>query len=372
VARNVAFMRFHYILMACVCGFVSCRQRLQFSEKTHFELTRVPNWVANKSSASDGGPYTRPGICAEWPNSMRQVVHSLAQAGVSPSYLDKGPLFVGSISGCQPWWILSDREIKKTFSQVASVLGNHEHEIGCISVGFMQPWLMLGSLPCRTLTIIDVSPLTNLAHKEIYSLVKPNNVPISLDEVLKKLHGMGLLLENSQKRSQGIYLTVEDICGHDSSFCREAWLRALQRLTRLDRFEILRSPLHEAVSMMGSSSIRPVFYLSNATDPSFTNQIEVGQLVRDFAQFSNQRGLLIYHMSSEPYFGIYRASGARPEVVCADRYLVSPSPARNLCAMANTKFQKYETLSQIDRLIGLALGAKTVPCSQTTVMQEMR
>lgn len=221
----------------------------------------------------------------------------------------KGSLALRTVLGCDTWFILTDKtpEVDFAFAQNA-IDKSFEKPIDCVSVGFLQPYILGSVAHCASLTFLDVSFRTLYLHSVLLPLLTAKNFA-GVDAALASF-------ESETKAS------MSEICNSYSiERCKlvlmafavryKTGLQARFMLSSLSRFKV-----------QGESTA--LVYMSNAVDPNFMPQEEFDTLKKNWSA-SKTHTMAVYHQADSTNFGVYSFEADALSTVCANQFIVSRS-----------------------------------------------
>ncbi|MBX3723458.1 MAG: hypothetical protein KF713_16565 [Turneriella sp.] len=209
--------------------------------------------------------------------------------------------------GCEAFFHLneSEPEISMAYAdEKMDVRQEAKHE--CISVGFVQPYVMAAGGRCSSLTIIDASFRTLRLHAVLLPMLLAEEFR-GIDEVYSEF-----------ERATG--MRIGELCGDRYAVrCKIELSRFVSanrgRLkVRLHLGEIQDFPFAD----IGDKSM---VYLSNAIDPNFMDKEEFLRLKTQLAKGNGNT--VVYHQADSENFGVYEFTGQEFRAICADDFIVS-------------------------------------------------
>jgi len=360
------------IIWPCVLAalVINCRQKPTLS-------LRIDSSVSGLFTTSSGAPESQPPelkpapaldeLCAAWPKSQQKLNEFVGSKTAALAAAKRDPQFVATMAGCNSWYELTDRGIEMTFlkSQQFDLDKNPVH---CLSVGFLQPWVMLSQLNCERLTFIDLNPnlirlqmkLVNeiFAHVDDFdfqAFIKASEFPFAISQKISK-----------PVRNQTLELA--DICGDlGVDRCKELMKSAAKKLLRLSKVEFVLGPLHTAVNSVETTGAKgqAILYASNALDEKFMTEVEFNALLKVSAEKFTEKRSIIYHMASGKEFGIYEiGNNAQLQILCSDPYTMIPGFVYDPCFPKRPKPGPVEILNWADKMAQEKIGKKQKRCSQ--------
>jgi hypothetical protein len=307
-------------------------------------------------------------LCKGWPASLPAVGQKLRQLKIPETYAGKSEQFVATLAGCNAWYELTDKKPEKAFVKVNAVLPENT-AVHCISVGFMQPWMMLANLNCERLTFIDISAHTlNLQAALVETMIESGR-NFEAEEFLNKRIFPYATSRKILKPVGDQKLHSGDICADpQGASCLRSLAAAAKKIRSLKSVDFVLG----AIQDIGELEIKPgsqaVFYLSNSIDEKFTTQAEFAALNKRYAQATAGKGLLLYHMASDSAFAVYRSiSAEKTATVCSDRFMVTPEPYKDPCYPRLVQGIPFEIFTWADRMTNGKPGLKETVCSKQEV-----
>lgn len=220
-----------------------------------------------------------------------------------------GSLALRTVLGCDTWFTLTDKtpEVDFAFAQNA-IDKSFEKPIDCVSVGFLQPYILGTVAHCASLTFLDVSFRTLYLHSVL--------LPLLTD---KDFAGVDAALTRFESETKA---SMSEICNSYSlQRCKlvlmafaahhKTGLQAKFALSSLSRFK-----------PQGENTV--LLYMSNAIDPNFMPQEEFDTLKNNWSA-SKAHIVAVYHQADSTNFGVYSFEADALSTVCANQFIVSRS-----------------------------------------------
>lgn len=210
--------------------------------------------------------------------------------------------------GCSVWYALTDQSAERDMAYAR----NHfdaglKQTANCVSVGFMQPYLMGAQLDCAQLTVVDLSFRTLYLHAVLLPLLTAPDFA-GIDAVLEQL-----------QKSAGV--TLNEICENTGvARCKIALMAFAEKYRGRLKTTLLLSPLAKFRAVAGPTPT--IVYMSNVPDPHFTSAEEFAELRKNLAG-SGDRLYAIYHQAESSNFGMYELASGKIRTVCADAFVVA-------------------------------------------------
>lgn len=210
--------------------------------------------------------------------------------------------------GCSAWYTLSDVSADRDFAYAR----NHfdaglRTPAHCVSVGFMQPYLMGTQLNCSDLTVVDLSFRTLYLHSVLLPML-----------TAPQFSGIETVLRDFQKTT-GISIT--EICGSlGAGRCKIALMAFAEKYRGRLNVVLRLTPLSAFRAAVGP--MPTVVYMSNAPDPHFMSAAEFAELRKNLAG-SSDKIFAIYHQAESSHFGLYELASGKIHTVCADAFVVA-------------------------------------------------
>lgn len=208
--------------------------------------------------------------------------------------------------GCSSWHVISDdnaeRDMAYTRNHFDPALKSAAH---CVSVGFMQPYLMGVQFDCATLTVVDLSFRTLYLHAVLLPLLTGTDFA-----------GIDNALVRWEKETGA---SLAEVCAHYGfPRCKIALMAFAEKYRGKLPATLWLAPL----SKFRAGAEPTVVYMSNAVDPHFMNQQEFDTLRQHLAG-SVERVYAIYHQAESSNFGLYELRAGKIHTVCADNFVVA-------------------------------------------------
>lgn len=245
--------------------------------------------------------------CAS-PSAQSGLARDLTNA--EKAALNRDDYKMRAVLGCGAWFQMTDKtpEIDLAYAR-NKVDSNLSLPLHCISVGFVQPYIMGTRLNCELLTVVDISFRTMRLHAILMPLLTAPD-----------FHGIDAALSLFEEQSG---VKVAEICGEYSLVhCKiyfmafaeryRGRLNAVLNLTALHRFQ------------PGTPDLKQVVFMSNAPDPNFMNAEEFTELRKNLGSLA-QPVFAIYHQAESSHFGVYELAQGHVTKICADNFVVSQS-----------------------------------------------
>ncbi len=210
--------------------------------------------------------------------------------------------------GCSAWYALTDQSAERDFAYTRNQFDpGLKQTAHCISVGFMQPYLMGVQLDCGELTVVDLSFRTLYLHAVLLPLLTAADFP-GIDSVLAQF-----------EKTTGVNLSA--VCeGSGVAHCKIVLMAFAQKYRGRLRANLQLSPL--AKFRPAASGAIPIVYMSNVPDPHFTSAEEFAELRQNLSG-SGGKIYAIYHQAESSNFGVYELEAGKIRTVCADAFVVS-------------------------------------------------
>ncbi|MFZ5630230.1 MAG: hypothetical protein ACOY5B_13950 [Spirochaetota bacterium] len=210
--------------------------------------------------------------------------------------------------GCSAWYALSDQSAERDMAYVR----NHfdaglQQGANCVSVGFMQPYLMGVQLDCAQITVVDLSFRTLYLHSVLLPLLTAAEFP-GIDAVLLQF-----------EKTTGVSLNA--VCeSTGAARCKIALMAFAEKYRGRLYSTLLLSPLAKFRAAVGPKPT--IVYMSNVPDPHFTSAEEFTELRRNLSG-SGDKLYAIYHQAESSNFGLYELASGKIRTVCADAFVVA-------------------------------------------------
>ena len=180
--------------------------------------------------------------------------------------------------GCSAWVKMTDRSPEVDFAYTRNAIDTRLKEpTHCVSVGFLQPYIMAAHFNCTSLTVVDFSFRTQRLHAELLPLLLGKNFP-----------GIEATLEAWEKNTK---TSLAEICADYSlSRCKIALMAFVEKYRTGLNVELVLSSL---ASYKPTGNTTTVIYSSNALDPNFT----IESFHNILSKTENSVGLYTCHLS---------------------------------------------------------------------------
>ncbi|MFZ5629532.1 MAG: hypothetical protein ACOY5B_10420 [Spirochaetota bacterium] len=356
-------MKFPIIIASCIWG-LNCYPlaRPKVAE------VRTAKWLHALEERTSVAPELMVDLCRAWPSNVEPVKQLMRNAGITSGYLSKDQRFIGTLAGCNSYFELTDMDLDKTFAKLREAYPE-KMQLHCISVGFLQPWIMVAEMHCTRLTVLDVNPHIIRMQQLLYQAMSAEGSNFNPRKFLEAQRFPFAVSKAIAIPQMDQVLTAEDICASPrTEYCLDRLVTASGRLNSLQRVEFVRGALQDISQVMDSDGSDMVVYTSNALDPGFMSSEEFARFWRAFSDSiqAKKKGFLVYHMASSPSFGIYGASQNNGiQVFCSDRFIVTPEPIHDPCYPKPIQPAAYEMLTWPDRFSGQKINGKNRYCLQT-------
>lgn len=210
--------------------------------------------------------------------------------------------------GCSAWYALTDQSAERDFAYTRNQIdAGLRQSANCVSVGFMQPYLMAVQLDCAQLTVVDLGFRTLYLHAVLLPLLTAADFA-GIDSVLTQFEKTTGVSFNAVCESSGV------------ARCKIALMAFAEKYRSRLKATLLLSPLAKFRAEVGS--MPTVIYMSNVPDPHFTSAEEFTELQKNLAG-SGDKLYAIYHQAESTNFGVYELASGKIRTVCADAFVVS-------------------------------------------------
>ncbi|GAB4430829.1 MAG: hypothetical protein OHK0011_13570 [Turneriella sp.] len=210
--------------------------------------------------------------------------------------------------GCSAWYVLSDEFAERDMAYVR----NHfdaalKQKANCVSVGFMQPYLMGVQLDCAQITVVDLSFRTLYLHSVLLPLLTAAEFP-GIDAVLSQF-----------ETTTGV--SLDTVCETKGvARCKIALMAFAEKYRGRLKAQLVLSPLAKFRAAAGPAPT--IVYMSNVPDPHFTSAEEFAELRQNLSG-SRDKLYAIYHQAESSNFAVYELASGKIRTVCADAFVVS-------------------------------------------------
>ncbi len=236
-------------------------------------------------------------------------------------------------AGCWNFYSMNDLEPDRDFRLIRALFPGRRWD--CYSVGFLQPYIMHGTLQCESLSMVDIDWRLMHGHTQMVRLYRERAFAESrsLHETVSRLDVGWVALAPTKESKHRV--NVDFFCSRhkQQKFC-PGYFRAAQGVfERLRRVRLSLTALHDEPYRAGAPGSTKVIYFSNALESAYTSPAEFRTLMGRLqsALEPNGSALLIHHVGGYRLFGLYELrrgeSGTSLRTVCRDVYLM-PDRAR--------------------------------------------
>lgn len=220
----------------------------------------------------------------------------------------RGDLALRAKLGCSAWYTMTDRTPEVDFAYARHHTDRAlDKKVACVSVGFLQPYILATKFNCHSLSVVDLSFRTLRLHALIMPLLTAEN-----------FSGIDNVIATFEKSAS---VTLAELC-RDYTLVRckiELMAFAEKYRGRLDARLIL-APIHRYKPEKNATAT--VFNASNAADPNFMSAEEFAALRQNLSQ-SPSPVVAIYHQAESTNFGVYEFRAGALKKICADAFVVA-------------------------------------------------
>jgi len=220
----------------------------------------------------------------------------------------RGDLALRATLGCAAWYAMTDRTPEVDFAYARHHADRTlDKELQCVSVGFLQPYILATKFNCGSLTVVDLSFRTLRLHTLMMPLLTAETFS-GLDSAIAAF-----------EKSAGV--TLAELC-RDYTLVRckiELMAFSEKYRGRLDA-RLALAPIHRYIPEKNTTAT--VFNVSNAADPNFTSAKEFAALRQNLSQ-STTPIVAVYHQAESTNFGVYEFKDGALRKICADAFVVA-------------------------------------------------
>ncbi|HRP69756.1 MAG TPA: hypothetical protein PLY93_09530 [Turneriella sp.] len=218
-------------------------------------------------------------------------------------------LALSGLLGCNAWYTMTDRtpEIDIAYTR-HTIDPSLSQGVQCVSVGFLQPYILAAHSNCDKLTVVDLSFRTLRLHALMLPLLTAKNFA-----------GIDVVIETWEKQS-GVKLS--EVCtSYSLSRCKIELMAFAEKYRSGINVELTLSSL---THFKGDFNQPTIFYSSNALDPNFTTADEFKKIQANWMT-RTAPFYVIYHQAESSNFGVYKLTKQTIQKICADNFIVARS-----------------------------------------------